>query len=188
MTRRMPSTPPLRCCAPRAPAAAPRPGIEQAIYAYNHAQWYVTEVMTWAAKYAAQGGGEPASTVAAEAITFAKQQIGKPYQWGAAGRTLTTAQAWSTPPTPPRASTSPARPTSGSKTARPCRCPRSSPATCCSPPAATAPPGNPGHVVMYLGGGQVIQAPQIGQDVQIDPLDLASIVVATRPDALASHP
>ena len=49
-------------------------------------------------------------------------------------------------------------------------------------------PSNPGHVVMYLGAGQVIQAPQTGQDVQIDPLDLASIVVATRPAHLATTP
>ena len=49
-------------------------------------------------------------------------------------------------------------------------------------------PANPGHVVMYLGGGQVIQAPQTGEDVQIDPVDLASVVVATRPADLASQP
>ncbi len=48
-------------------------------------------------------------------------------------------------------------------------------------------PANPGHVVMYLGGGQVIQAPQTGQDVQTDPLDLAGVVVATRPADLPSH-
>ena len=42
-------------------------------------------------------------------------------------------------------------------------------------------PANPGHVVMYLGADQAIQAPQSGQDVQIDPLDLAGVVVATRP-------
>ena len=44
---------------------------------------------------------------------------------------------------------------------------------------------------MYLGGGQVIQAPQPGEDVQIDPVDpvdLASVVVATRPAGLASRP
>ena len=35
-------------------------------------------------------------------------------------------------------------------------------------------PSNPGHVVMYLGGGQVIQAPQTGENVQTSPLDLAS--------------
>jgi cell wall-associated NlpC family hydrolase len=47
-------------------------------------------------------------------------------------------------------------------------------------------PTNPGHVVMYLGGGQVIQAPQTGEDVQIDPIDLATVVVATRPVGLAA--
>jgi hypothetical protein len=40
---------------------------------------------------------------------------------------------------------------------------------------------------MYLGGGQVIQAPQRGEDVQIDPVALASVVVATRPADLTSH-
>jgi cell wall-associated NlpC family hydrolase len=45
---------------------------------------------------------------------------------------------------------------------------------------------NPGHVVMYLGDTQVIQAPQSGETVQIDPLDLTGVVAATRPAALAS--
>ena len=47
---------------------------------------------------------------------------------------------------------------------------------------------NPGHVVMYLGGGQVIQAPQTGEDVQVDPLDLSGVVVATRPADLPITP
>jgi cell wall-associated NlpC family hydrolase len=42
--------------------------------------------------------------------------------------------------------------------------------------------------VMYLGGGQVIQAPQSGENVQIDPIDLASVVVATRPADLTNGP
>ena len=32
-----------------------------------------------------RSGGQPASKVAATAIAFAKAQLGKPYQWGAAG-------------------------------------------------------------------------------------------------------
>ena len=47
---------------------------------------------------------------------------------------------------------------------------------------------SPGHVVMYLGSGQVIQAPRTGENVQIDPVDLATIVVATRPADLAAGP
>ena len=34
---------------------------------------------------------------------------------------------------------------------------------------------------MYLGGGQIIQAPQTGEDVQVDPADLATVIVATCP-------
>jgi hypothetical protein len=39
---------------------------------------------------------------------------------------------------------------------------------------------------MYIGGGQVIQAPEQGQPVQLDPVDLNGVVVATRPAALAT--
>ena len=49
-------------------------------------------------------------------------------------------------------------------------------------------PASPGHVVMYLGSGQVIQAPMTGENVQIDPIDLATIVVATRPADLPTSP
>jgi hypothetical protein len=31
-------------------------GLKQAIFAYNHAWWYVSEVLSWAGKYAIQGG------------------------------------------------------------------------------------------------------------------------------------
>jgi cell wall-associated NlpC family hydrolase len=41
---------------------------------------------------------------------------------------------------------------------------------------------------MYLGHGQVVQAPQTGEDVQIDPIDLAGIVAATRPAGLTATP
>ena len=159
-------------------------GIEQAVFAYNHAQWYVSEVMSWAAKYAAQGS----STVVATAIAFAKAQIGKPYQWGAAGpdaydcsglayaayadagiHVARTTYQWQ--------QDGPVIPLS-----------QVQPGDLLFSAGSDGTPTNPGHVVMYLGGGQVIQAPQTGQDVQIDPVDLASVVVATRPVALATKP
>ena len=174
-------------CASGARGGSPA-GIEQAVYAYNHAQWYVTEVMSWAARYAAQGSGQPASTVAATAIAFAEQQIGKPYQWGAAGpdaydcsglvyaayaaagvRIARTTYQWRQDgPVVPLSQIQPGDLlfSAGSDGTR----------------------ANPGHVVMYLGAGQVIQAPQTGQDVQIDPVDLASVIVATRPSGLAAQP
>jgi peptidoglycan DL-endopeptidase CwlO len=174
-------------CAHGARGGSPA-GIQQALFAYNHAQWYVTDVMSWAARYAAQGGGQPASTVAAEAITFARQQTGKPYQWGAAGpdaydgsglvyaayaaadvRIARTTYQWQ--------QDGPVVPLS-----------QIHPGDLLFSAGSDGTPQNPGHVVMYLGGGQVIQAPQAGQDVQTGPADLASVIVATRPAGLAAKP
>jgi len=56
-------------------------GLEQAIFAYNHAVWYVSDVMTWATRYAASS----TTGAAATAITFAEAQLGKPYCWGGQG-------------------------------------------------------------------------------------------------------
>jgi peptidoglycan DL-endopeptidase CwlO len=83
---------------------------EAAIFAYNHASWYVTDVLSWASTYASggfsvsaitpdDGAGVPASctganvldaivtpnAVVATAIGFAEQQLGKPYLWGGTG-------------------------------------------------------------------------------------------------------
>jgi cell wall-associated NlpC family hydrolase len=78
-----------------------------AIFAYNHADWYVQAVLNFASTYssggfavttAQQSGGSstcngnivlasnnvPNST-AADVINYAQQQIGKPYVWGATG-------------------------------------------------------------------------------------------------------
>ena len=159
-------------------------GIEQAVFAYNHADWYVSEVMSWATKYAAQGS----STAAATAIAFARAQLGKPYQWGAAGpdaydcsglvyaayaaagiHIARTTYQWQ--------QDGPVIPLSEIQ-----------PGDLLFSAGSDGTPSDPGHVVMYLGDGQIIQAPQTGEDVQIDPVDLTSTVVATRPASLASRP
>jgi peptidoglycan DL-endopeptidase CwlO len=81
-----------------------------AIFAYNHASWYVTDVLSWASTYASGGFSVSASTsgngngtaasctganvldalvapnaVVATAISFAEQQLGLPYLWGGTG-------------------------------------------------------------------------------------------------------
>jgi peptidoglycan DL-endopeptidase CwlO len=73
-----------------------------AIFAYNHLDSYVQAVLGWAHLYARggyvvsadTGAGVPAcqpnvavapSPLAATAISYAEQQIGKPYQWGGTG-------------------------------------------------------------------------------------------------------
>src|SRR5262249_51044823 len=76
--------------------------IPAAIFAYNHLNSYVQSVLGWANLYSnggfvvssAVGRGAPkcaptmaltSSTYASVAITFASQQLGKPYLWGATG-------------------------------------------------------------------------------------------------------
>src|SRR5262249_31689319 len=153
-------------------------------FAYNHAQWYVTDVLSWATDYAAQGG----SGAVATAIAFAKAQIGKPYEWGAAGPSAydcsglvyaayTAAGIHIARTTFQWQQDGPVIPLS-----------QIQPGDLLFSAGSDGTQGNPGHVVMYLGGGQVIQAPQRGEDVQIGPVDLASVVVATRPAGLTSHP
>jgi cell wall-associated NlpC family hydrolase len=83
-------------------AANGAPGnLSQAIFAYNHAGWYVDEVLAQAARYAAGGAQAitaPASALcqeqalgplpagaAGKVIAFAASQTGRPYLFGATG-------------------------------------------------------------------------------------------------------
>jgi peptidoglycan DL-endopeptidase CwlO len=152
-------------------------GIRQAVFAYNHSWAYVDQVLSWAARYTVPTPSGTAKT----AIAFALRQVGKPYQWGAAGPNAYDCSglvfaAYAA------AGISIARTTFGWRQDGP-----TVPLTAIEPGDLLFSAGSdgtiadPGHVVMYLGGGQIIQAPQAGEDVQIDPLSLAGVVVATRP-------
>jgi cell wall-associated NlpC family hydrolase len=159
-------------------------GIETAVFAYDHADWYVGDVMKQAGEYAVQSSGNAAAT----AVKFALAQRGKPYVYGAAGpgtydcsglvyaayaaagvHIARTTYQWQ--------QDGPVVPLS-----------QIQPGDLLFSAGSDGTPSNPGHVVMYLGGGQVIQAPQAGQDVQVDPLALAGVVAATRPADLATTP
>ena len=66
--------------------------LSRAVFAYNHATWYVTKVLTIASTYEAatptpvwRPARAPNHDVAAIAIQFAYNQLGKPYVWGAEG-------------------------------------------------------------------------------------------------------
>ncbi|MGY2116029.1 C40 family peptidase [Nocardia gipuzkoensis] len=67
--------------------------LRAAIWAYNHADWYVDQVLDQAARYRAttpSGGGDcstvaGASPAAAQAISFACAQLGVAYVWGGNG-------------------------------------------------------------------------------------------------------
>jgi len=163
-------------CANGAASGTPA-GISRAIFAYNHSQAYVASVLAWAARYTTPA---PAGAAAA-AIAFALAQLGKPYQWGATGPDAYDCSglvyaAYSA------AGIQIARTTFEWRLDGP-QVPLSQiqPGDLLFSAGSDGTPADPGHVVMYLGAGQIIQAPQTGQDVQIDPLDLAGVVVATRP-------
>ena len=164
-------------------AAGTSAGIRQAVFAYNHSQAYVTAVLAWAARYTAPAP----SSAAATATAFAVRQVGKPYQWGATGPNAYDCSglvyaAYAA------AGIHIARTTYQWRQDGP-QIPLSqiAPGDLLFSAGSDGTPANPGHVVMYLGGGQIIQAPQTGEDVQIDPLDLAGVVAATRPADLPHH-
>jgi peptidoglycan DL-endopeptidase CwlO len=92
-----PSPPPPTSSQPTAPPPTSRP----ALFAWNHSDGYVTDVLAWAARYAASGtqaltaedspvceqaglGPLPART-AGKVIAYAEAQLGKPYLWGGTG-------------------------------------------------------------------------------------------------------
>jgi len=158
-------------------------GIRQAVFAYNHSQAYVNDVLGWAARYTIPAP----SGAAATAIAFALRQIAKPYQWGAAGPVAYDCSglvyaAYAA------AGIHIARTTFGwRQDGPPVPLSQIQPGDLLFSAGSDGTRANPGHVVMYLGGGQIVQAPQTGEDVQVDPLDMAGVVVATRPADLPHH-
>jgi len=177
-------------CANGAAAGTPG-GLSESIFAYNHSQAYVAGVFTWAARYTAlvpTGAGRAVGTpgIAGQAIAFALAQLGKPYVWGATGPDAYDCSglvfaAYAA------AGVHIARTTFDWRQDGP-QIPLTSiqPGDLLFSAGADGTNANPGHVVMYLGGGQIIQAPQTGENVQIDPLDLTGVVAATRPAALTN--
>jgi len=62
--------------------------IPAAVYAYNHSQAYVNEVLGWATLYekqAAPADTTTGSTAAQPAVAYALDQLGTPYRWGGDG-------------------------------------------------------------------------------------------------------
>ncbi|WP_020640029.1 bifunctional lytic transglycosylase/C40 family peptidase [Amycolatopsis balhimycina] len=62
--------------------------LHAAIFAYNHAEWYVKKVLAQAEKYTC-GAVQASNSAAQAAITFACDQLGLPYVWGGNGPELT---------------------------------------------------------------------------------------------------
>ena len=156
-------------CANGAKGGTDIPG---AIHAYNHTATYVTQVLSYAASYTGTAPVIDApSAVAAVAISDALDQIGTPYVWGAetpgvgydcSGLTQaayaaagihiarTSTAQWTTLPHVPLRDIEPGD-------------------LLFFDPGEFS-PGLPGHVGIYLGHGEMVDAPHAGTDVQIDRL------------------
>jgi cell wall-associated NlpC family hydrolase len=162
--------------------------LSQAIFAYNHAQWYVDKVLAIASNYAATATlpvGASATDSVDAALQFAFNQLGKPYQFGATGEagfydcsglTLrayqagglqlprTAAQQWNAGPH-------------------------------VLDPSAVQPgdlvfyandlanPATIHHVGIYIGAGNMINAPHTGAVIRIQPAFRGDYIGAVRPTA-----
>jgi len=173
-----------------------------AIFAYNHLDSYVQDVLGWANQYAksgytvspSTGGNAPAcvpgvtlasSNYAAEAIAFATAQIGKPYLFGGTGPDAFDCSGL----------------TMMSYRAAGIDIPRTAADQWMwgpQVPASQVEPGDlvffagadgtvkdPGHVGIVIGHDLMIQAPFPGQDVGIASFDPNDVVGFTRPWAHA---
>jgi hypothetical protein len=147
--------------------------IRKAVWAYNHADWYVNDVLAQAKQYgdAMTGTGDcnnikAPNAVAAKAIAFACDQLGEPYVWGGNGETgwdcsgLVTAAykvAGVVIPrtTQPEYETGPLVPTDGPLMP--------------GDLVFYGTPSNVHHVGLYLGAGKMVHAPTFGQPVQVSP-------------------
>ena len=139
-----------------------------AVFAYNHSDTYVSEVLDLAQSY----GQTEAQTVAAGtaggiAVDWALAQVGTPYVWG--GETPGVGfdcSDWSRPPTRSPASPCPGWPRT-STTPRP----SSRPDDPLEPGDLVFFGGGPNdvtHVGIYIGNGQMVDAPYTGADVRVE--------------------
>jgi cell wall-associated NlpC family hydrolase len=164
-----------------------------AIFAYNHADWYVTKVLAVASSYAASQGlppGAPAEDVTAAALQFAYSQLGKPYKWGATGELgfydcsglmLRAYQAGGL--TLPRTSRQ-----QWHAGARVWNVTDLQPGDLVFYAYNIADPATIHHVGIYIGAGNMIDAPYTGANVRIVPFLRGDYIGAVRPTAgLASE-
>ena len=160
-----------------------------AIFAYNHADWYVTKVLAIASTYAASQGlppGAPAEDVTAAAVQFAYNQLGTPYRWGATGdgfydcSGLTQAAYKSGGLNIPRVSRD-----QWNFGARVWNVADMQPGDLVFYAYNTADPATIHHVGIYIGAGNMIDAPYTGANVRITPFLRGDFIGAVRPTAQA---
>lgn len=163
-----------------------RRDLTDAIYAYNHADWYVADVLTQAAQYESPttvGGDNRTSPAALKAIAYAEGQLGLPYLWGGDGPAtgesgfdcsgLTRAAYAAAGIAIPRVAQDQydAGPHIPDDELRP------------GDLVFYGTPDSIHHVGLYIGGGQMVHAPRTGELIHIAPYRYAGddYAGATRP-------
>ena len=162
--------------------------VSRAVFSYNHAQWYVDKVLAIASSYAASAT-LPAGTTAADsvdaALQFAFNQLGKPYKFGATGAngfydcsglTLRAYEAGGVQL--PRTSVT-------QWNAGPHILDRSAlqPGDLVFYANDLSNPATIHHVGLYIGAGNMINAPHTGAVIRIQPAFRADYIGAVRPTA-----
>jgi cell wall-associated NlpC family hydrolase len=159
-----------------------------AVFAYNHADWYVTKVLAIASTYAASQGlppGAPAEEVAAAAVQYAYDKLGQPYRWGATGELgfydcsglmLRAYQAGGL--NLPRTSRE-----QWHAGARVWQVSQMLPGDLVFYAYDTSDPATIHHVGIYIGAGNMIDAPYTGANVRITPFLRGDFIGAVRPTA-----
>ncbi|WP_413116201.1 NlpC/P60 family protein [Streptomyces sp. CY1] len=148
--------------------------LHQAILAYNPAEWYVAKVLTQAQDYQSTpsfGATAKASHAAREAINYAQGQLGLPYVWGGNGPAsgdggfdcsgLTKAAYATAGISLPR--------TAEEQFQIGPRVPQGQPLMPGDLVFYGAPIRGIHHVGLYIGSGQMINAPNFGEKIKIAP-------------------
>ncbi|MCK9872427.1 C40 family peptidase [Nocardiopsis dassonvillei] len=153
--------------------------LNDSLFRYNPWNVYVDEVLTEIDAYTAEypgsgiGAAGPSSTTGRAAVAWALEQVGKPYVWGGIGPegfdcSGLTMRAWEAAGVAiPRVTTDQYQ--AGSRV----------PLSQIQPgdllfydtTDVGAPSPAPSHVTMYVGDGQMINAPSSGQSVRVEPVD-----------------